>query len=142
MWQKKAINFCNGECKGEKCGVNSFSVGWICYAQQDKIQETQEITEAEQTLVGQDKIEETLIGKDALICKDSCPLDNKCYPFGYRKADSYCSDSGSFEKQLAGNENCENNFECKTNVCVDGKCISQSTMQKIFSWFRKLFGSE
>ena len=27
-----------------------------------------------------------------LVCKDSCPSEGKCYPFGYRKANKFCSD--------------------------------------------------
>lgn len=74
-----------------------------------------------------------------LICKDSCPLDGKCYPFGYRKDGKYCSDEGMFKEQLKEDAACENNFECSTNVCVDGKCISSNLIQKIMSFFKKLF---
>jgi len=77
-----------------------------------------------------------------LICKDSCPLDGKCYPFGYRKGSKYCSDEGAFKDQLKEDETCENNFECESNVCVSGKCISSSLIQKIIDWFKKLFGME
>jgi thiol-disulfide isomerase/thioredoxin len=76
-----------------------------------------------------------------LICKDSCPLDGKCYPFGFRKEGKYCSDEGTFKEQLKEDAACENNFECSTNVCVDGKCISSGFIQKIISWFKTLFGS-
>ena len=36
-------------------------------------------------------------------------------------------------------EYCDNNFECKSNICVDSKCISGSLIQKIISWFANLF---
>ncbi|MDP3027041.1 MAG: thioredoxin family protein [Nanoarchaeota archaeon] len=75
-----------------------------------------------------------------LVCKDSCPLDGKCYPFGYRKYGEYCSDQGNFIEQLAGDEACDNNFECSSNVCVSGKCISEGLIQKILSWFKSIFG--
>jgi hypothetical protein len=75
-----------------------------------------------------------------LICKDSCPLDGKCYPFGYRKETKYCSDRGSFEEQFKSDETCENNFECSSNVCVSGKCIDEGFLKKIMNWFKKLFG--
>ena len=77
-----------------------------------------------------------------LICKDACPSEGKCYPFGYRKEGKYCSDEGAFKEQLKADEKCENNFECSTNVCVDGKCISSGFIQKIISWFKKLFGAD
>ncbi len=77
-----------------------------------------------------------------LICKDSCPLDNKCYPFGIRKQGRYCSDEGAFRQQLESDESCDNNFECQSNVCVSGKCISSGLLENIISWFKKLFGGE
>jgi hypothetical protein len=80
--------------------------------------------------------------EEMLICKDACPLDEKCYPFGYRKGGKFCSDDGMFKEELKDDATCENNFECKTNVCVDGKCMSSGLIQKILNWFRKLFGSQ
>jgi len=69
-----------------------------------------------------------------------CLLDQKCYPFGYRKEGRYCSDEGKFVAQLESDNVCENNFECESNVCVSGKCISSSLLEKIINWFKKLFG--
>jgi thiol-disulfide isomerase/thioredoxin len=80
--------------------------------------------------------------EEMLICKDSCPLDGKCYPFGYRKGGKFCSDDGAFKEQWEGDEACENNFECESNVCVSGKCISSGLIQKILNWFKSLFGLE
>ncbi|MFH1134130.1 MAG: protein disulfide isomerase family protein [Nanoarchaeota archaeon] len=76
--------------------------------------------------------------EEFLICKDSCPSDGKCFPFGYRKEGTFCSDEGAFVGQLGSEKDCENNFECTTNVCVDGKCMSSGLIQKIISWFRKI----
>ena len=78
--------------------------------------------------------------EETLFCKDSCPLDGKCYPFGYRKEGKYCSDDGAFKEQSKENMPCENNFECSTNVCIDGKCMSSGLIQKIMSWFKNLLG--
>ena len=75
-----------------------------------------------------------------LFCKDSCPLDGKCYPMGYRKSEKFCSDEGMFIGQKKGDEICDNNFECKSNVCVNDKCVSQGFIEKILSWFKRLFG--
>ena len=73
---------------------------------------------------------------------NGCELGKKCYPFGYRKSGEYCSDDSSFIKQKQGQESCENNFECSSNVCVAGKCVSESLIQKIINWFKRLFGIE
>jgi hypothetical protein len=90
----------------------------------------------------EEKIEEIKgeITEPILVCKDSCPLDGKCYPFGYRKTGKFCSDEGKFTEQLKGDEACENNFECSSNVCVDERCISSGLIRKIIDWFRGIFG--
>lgn len=80
--------------------------------------------------------------EEILICKDSCPLDGKCYPFGYRKTGKFCSDSGSFILQLKDDSSCDNNFECSTNLCIDGQCISSGMIQKMLRWFKKIFGGD
>ncbi|MFH0936119.1 MAG: hypothetical protein V1815_00380, partial [Candidatus Woesearchaeota archaeon] len=83
-----------------------------------------------------------LDGACILVKNETCDgcLDNeKCYPMSYRKSGMYCSDSGKFEYQLDDNNNCENNFECKSNVCIDGSCLSSSIIQKILDWIRNLF---
>lgn len=69
-----------------------------------------------------------------------CMLDDKCYPLGYRKDNKYCSDSMNFTAQKNETSVCENNFECKSNVCVDSQCISGSLIQKIMNWFKGFFG--
>ncbi|HLC77506.1 MAG TPA: dockerin type I repeat-containing protein, partial [Candidatus Nanoarchaeia archaeon] len=85
-----------------------------------------------------------------------CVEEKKCYPFGYRKNGYYCSDenylfirqkTGSTEDCVPGAENecqdelfCENNFECKTNVCANGQCITQGFLKKILDWFGRMFG--
>jgi len=75
------------------------------------------------------------------IC-NGCELENKCFPFGYRKEGKFCTESQDFKIQSDENSICENNFECKTNICIDGICISSSLWQKFLSWFRKLFGGK
>lgn len=132
-FQQKAEEDCKEHCKGEKCGVNSFSVGGNCYVEDfagtvDR-EDFEDIKESNITDFKAD-----------LICKDSCALDGKCYPFGYRKGGNYCSDKGSFEKQFGDETSCDNNFECSSNVCVSGKCLSKGFIEKILSWFKNLFG--
>ncbi len=77
--------------------------------------------------------------KEELSC-NGCLLDNKCYPFGYRKEAKYCSDNYKFTAQLESSQKCENNFECSSNVCVSGECISEGLIKKILNWFKRLFG--
>ncbi len=71
-----------------------------------------------------------------------CKLENKCYPFGYRKDGNYCSESNEFLEQQEKETTCENNFECDSNLCIDGECLSSSLWQKILGFFKRLFGRE
>ncbi len=86
------------------------------------------------------KPEERNIPRDLIVCS-GCELDNKCYPFGYRKDGNYCSDSQKFVTQLQSDVKCDNNFECGSNVCVSNKCINPGLIDKIIAWFKRLFGS-
>jgi len=68
-----------------------------------------------------------------------CNYDGTCLPFGVRTQDNYCDIDRNVKTQLGADEDCNNNYECSTNVCVNNQCISQNLIQKIFSWFGKLF---
>ena len=137
-WQSYAKEFCQDECykDGSKCGVNSFSVAEECYL--DVAEESFIPSVIEEEKIQEGKLTETK--EEILVCKDSCPLDEKCYPFGYRKADKFCSDTGSFVEQLKSENSCDNNFECSSNLCIDSKCVSEGFLQKVMSWFKNLFG--
>tara|TARA_Y100000310_G_scaffold312507_1_gene359873 strand:+ start:2687 stop:4300 length:1614 start_codon:yes stop_codon:yes gene_type:complete len=69
-----------------------------------------------------------------------CELDNKCYPMMYRKKSNYCSEDLEWAEQKQAEENCDNNFECDSNVCIDSECVSAGLLKRILNWFRKLFG--
>lgn len=154
-WQKYAKEFCQDQCSDEskKCGVNSFSVAEECYtnSQPQYIDSTYKEMVIPPTIASEDKKEEikeekTLEKKEEikkeepLICKDSCPLEGKCYPFGYRNKGTYCSAIGSFVGQLEEESACENNFECSSNLCIDSSCVSSSLIQKVLSWLKNIFG--
>ncbi len=72
------------------------------------------------------------------VC-NGCELDDKCYPFGYRKDNKFCSDNYEFTGQIKEEEKCDNNFECSSNLCIDSKCVSSGLIQKILSWFKGFF---
>ena len=137
-WQSYAKKFCDGHCyKDEsKCGVNSFSVTENCYFDAAEKPFISSVNEEENSL------SITGTGEKVLICKDSCPLDGKCYPFGYRKSGNFCSDQGAFVEQLKGDLACDNNFECSSNLCIDSQCVSQGLFKKIMDWFSNIFGGK
>jgi len=73
-------------------------------------------------------------------CNNGCFSNERCYPLGYRKAGDYCGESNKFVSQINGENSCENNFECGSNLCVNNQCINEGLFQKILDWFKKLFG--
>ncbi len=72
-------------------------------------------------------------------CKFGCFYGDKCLPVGVRVEGLYCSITGDLLPQIQEGI-CENNFECKSNVCVSSGCVSEGLMKKIIEWFKKLFG--
>jgi len=59
---------------------------------------------------------------------------------GYRKEGRYCSENYEFVSQI--DDQCDNNFECKSNVCISGECIGEGLIKRILKWFKKLFGGD
>ena len=69
--------------------------------------------------------------------------NNKCYSFGYRKNRMYCFDlTKEFTEQVEADLFCENNFECRSNLCINDNCVSQNLWQKFMRFFGKMFGKE
>lgn len=69
-----------------------------------------------------------------------CNFKNNCIPIGTKTESQYCSIENLMEDLKSEDEKCNNNYECSSNVCVNNQCISQSLIQKIINWFRRLFG--
>ncbi len=73
---------------------------------------------------------------------NGCLVNEKCLPFGTRMEGKYCDIKSSdliFQSALDGE--CENNYECKSNECSDGKCISTAgLLQRLLDALSKLFG--
>ncbi len=74
------------------------------------------------------------------ICEGCLNDDKACVPVGTRTSTQFCDSTYSFKNQNSEDNNCNNNYECSSNVCVNNNCISSSLMQRIIEWFRKLFG--
>jgi len=59
---------------------------------------------------------------------DGCLIGNDCYTFGFRMNAtgvlSYCSGDGIFQSQKADNSSCQAGYECLSNFCSDGECVS------------------
>lgn len=51
--------------------------------------------------------------------------ENYCETIGLRKSQNYCSSNNLWRSQKSEGTSCENNFECKTNICSESKCASK-----------------
>lgn len=51
----------------------------------------------------------------------------------------YCF-KGLLLEQKESNEECQNHFECKGNLCIEGKCETAGLLKKLLDWFKRLFG--
>lgn len=50
----------------------------------------------------------------------------QCTPLGAREAERYCSiGTGTWLTQKGENQQCGNNFECQTELCIRQKCVSE-----------------
>jgi len=77
-----------------------------------------------------------------IIC-NGCILENSCVAVGYRNKGKYCDiNTKDFKTQTKEGLECQNNFECLSNVCVSEKCISQNLLNKVLEWFKNLFSGK
>jgi len=73
-------------------------------------------------------------------CDTGClDKNNNCLPISTRTSTQYCDIDRKLKDQLSGESPCNNNYECQSNLCIDGKCTSLGLFQKIIKWFQRLF---
>ncbi len=80
--------------------------------------------------------------EDNDICNFGCKLENTCVSAGYRYNGEYCGLYNEFIPQFEGSAQCNNSFECGSNLCISGQCLEQSFIQKILNFFRTIFGNQ
>jgi hypothetical protein len=80
-------------------------------------------------------------GSSSGSCSTGCYASGQCYPVGHRTAEGlYCIGQGIFVSQSAEDAICLNNYECGSNVCIDGTCIEGSLFLNFLEWFKDKFG--
>jgi hypothetical protein len=77
-------------------------------------------------------------------CAMGCELGENCVLPSYRaivnNSKQYCDANSEWKMQKTMDNACDNNFECGTNLCIDGKCITHNILEKFFNWFKNIFG--
>ncbi len=87
---------------------------------------------------------------DTSAC-NGCTVNGACISFGTRLVENgqtkYCDITKALNLQKNKDDSCQNNYECTTNQCNDGKCGSlmeelqktRGLLQKVINWFNGLF---
>lgn len=64
-------------------------------------------------------------------CSTGCYFKGTCYTMGTRTRDGmFCSVDERLEWQLFDDKECFNNFECRSNLCIVNKCVSEEVFDK------------
>lgn len=74
-------------------------------------------------------------------CHYGClDTNDNCLPMGTRTFTQYCNIDKTLMNQLPADAPCNNNYECETNFCLEGRCTERGFFMKVMVWFKKLFG--
>tara|TARA_Y100000310_G_scaffold110625_1_gene109041 strand:- start:191 stop:1945 length:1755 start_codon:yes stop_codon:yes gene_type:complete len=68
-----------------------------------------------------------------------CELNNECHSINSRKEGNYCSVEQDWIEQKSKEDLCENNYECKSNLCLENECVSGNIIAKFLRWLKSLF---
>jgi len=60
---------------------------------------------------------------ETIVCDQGCPFNGECLPVSTRVSGKYCDYTQSLKVQKEGE--CENNYECKSNLCLSGQCLTE-----------------
>ena len=64
-------------------------------------------------------------------CNDGCYFEGVCINVGIRtNSGFFCDVDEDFGVQLLTGDACNNNFECKSNLCIASQCISEEVFSK------------
>ncbi len=137
-------------CHKDRDGIGSINY-WCLNGCEDgackKIspEEDTEIINIEEKIesIEDESVKEELKKEDLKVFCSGCVLDKKCYPYGFRNEENFCSDNNDeFILQKSSNDVCNNNFECNSNLCINDECVSGSVWAKFLRWFSRLFGGK
>lgn len=149
----------------EKCSTPTCPEGCICNENTVACNYRGNITETNQTTAGGAGEASAIVGvcPTGCLCTDNqtvcdksltskgdcamgCELNGNCILPGIRasvnNSNQYCDINSEWKIQKITDETCNNNFECETNLCIDGKCITHNFIEQLLEWFRKIFGGK
>ena len=94
------------------------------------------------------EIEEVPVAETCQGCREN----GNCLPYGtrliYNDQARFCSVDGTLPAQVVLQGACQNNYECLSNQCGNGRCIdivgqleeTQGLLERILGWLRRIFG--
>jgi hypothetical protein len=78
-------------------------------------------------------------GKCSYLESSGCSIESSCAPIGTRTENKYCDIGNEIKDQKLAGDDCFNNFECETNLCLEGECTEYGFIEKILLWLKKFF---
>ena len=88
-------------------------------------------------------IPNNLVAKIVNDCTSGCLTENNiCLPVGTRTSSKYCHTNNNLESLELEDESCQDNYECKTNICVEGQCKSYLSLKQSYCTIREELGYE
>ena len=83
--------------------------------------------------------EECEVTDQTAECDFGCFYEEKCLPYGLRVNKLFCDISNDMKTQFSVEETCDNNFECSSNLCIDGECVKLGLFKRFSRWFSRVF---
>ncbi len=74
------------------------------------------------------------------FCEGCIDVDKNCVPIGTRTRRQYCDIDRNMKDQKYEHSSCNNNYECRSNLCINNKCMSPSLWQRFLDWLERMFG--
>lgn len=126
------------EYLGGKCGIYSNEIKMSLETEYNDDKYEKEEYEEKKKYEYEKEYEKSDKIKDKANC-NGCLSNETCYPLGHRVDGTFCANSLNLTTQFSEEEVCENNFECKSNVCVSGQCIDSGFIKKVLGWLKNFF---
>lgn len=79
-------------------------------------------------------------GEAAGECPRGCLSEGNCISPGIRKKGMFCDTDNTMKEQKTKEEQCDNSYECRSNLCAGEICVSAGLIRRILNWLISVLG--